>query len=180
MPLLRIACLSALSVFIGVEPILAATPGNKPVLTTSERVAIVNVVRHVIATIREGNAQELLGYIRTTQGLECTDTAYSYAQVKKALMNPGSYFHQSLFDTVAFAHSCGSEYPDEYPAISDKQFLETSNDEIGVKLFSSNWAEVTIQSPVAGHYKRIWSLYKDAGHWKLAGAGFIIGNCTCG
>jgi hypothetical protein len=153
---------------------------ERPELTPAVRAAIVSAARSVVAAIRAGDAKGLVQHISRAEGLTCTDTAYPFSRVKKDLENPKSYLFQSLFDTKAFAGRCGSEYPAEYPAISDTEFLKTSGDNIDVELYSADWAAVTIRSSVPGQYKREWSLHREAGHWKLAGGGFIIGNCSCG
>jgi len=161
-------------------PAAAASQAERPVLSPTERAAIMEAAQQAMKAIRAGDAKGLVPLVSRTQGLLCTDTTYPFSTVKRDLETTKSLLWQSLFDTKAFASRCGSEYPAQYPAISDAEFLKSSGDSIEVALDSPDWAHVTIRSSIRGHAQREWSLHKEAGEWKLAGRGFVIGNCSCG
>jgi hypothetical protein len=149
-------------------------------LTDADQSQIRQVVTELRRAIVAGDATAVGALISPRLGLTCTDTNYSHKQVLDFLSQKRSHLYQSLFDSAAFAKRCGSGYPDEYPAISDQEFLKTANEGFDVSPLDREWVEVTVRSTVAGHYKRVWSLHREAGTWRLAGSGLVIGNCGCG
>ncbi len=118
--------------------------------------------------------------ISQVEPLGCTDSAYSLEKVKAFLRDKNSHLYTSLFDSLAFAKRCGREYPPEYPAISEKEFLRSARDAVQVTRLDRAWVEVTLTSPVPTHYAREWFFHWESGEWKLAGGSLVIGNCSCG
>ncbi len=90
-----------------------------------------NELKRIVSDIRESilkkDIDHLAQYIGP-DGLECTDDQFSYAEVIAALKNKTSFLYLSLFNSKLFKEKCGQEYPDEYPAISDREFFETAKD----------------------------------------------------
>ena len=173
---ITIAFLLALS-----TPLFAfADDARQPDLPGSEDKEIRAVVERVKVAILAGNAQALQREISQNEGLECTDTAYGYAQIKAYLKDRNSVFYKSLFDTSKFRAECGAEYSTSYPAISEKEFYAKASNGVLVESLGENWAKVIIRSPVQSHYERELYLHKEGKVWKVAGGSFVIGACSCG
>jgi hypothetical protein len=159
---------------------VCATASDQATVSADDREVILKTVDAVRAAILSGNADAFLQHVSTTRGLTCTDTKYSYKEIRHLLADQRSHLYMGLFDSRSFAQACAREYPPEYPAISDREFLKTANAEVTITSVRTDWVEVTIGSPVPSHYPRKWYLHKEGGAWKLAGDSVIIGNCSCG
>jgi hypothetical protein len=164
---------AALSIF---AVALDAAPRSQ---TSSDEAEISAAVARVRKAILETDVPELLGNLSRT-GLTCTDTKYSYNEVKRFLKDTKSHLYIGLFDATAFSARCGDEYPADYPAISDREFLRTANPGFEITAMGPGWVSIRITSPLRSHYQREWSFHREAGRWKVAGGSFIIGNCSCG
>ncbi len=116
----------------------------------------------------------------SSEGLTCTDTRYSREKVRAFLSDHQSHLYMSLFDTARFSQQCGREYPADYPAISEKEFLRTANASMMIVRLDTNWAQVTLTSSNSRHYPREWSFHKENGRWKVAAGSWIVGRCSCG
>jgi hypothetical protein len=149
-------------------------------LSAHDREAILKTVDALRAAILSGNVDALLQHVSTTQGLTCTDTKYSYKDITHFLADKRSHLYMALFDSPSFAQACAREYPAEYQAISDREFLKTANATVSITTVRKDWVEVTINSQVPSHYPRTWYLHREGEAWKLAGDSVIIGNCSCG
>ncbi len=126
------------------------------------------------------NINELLKYISSEKGLSCTDTEYSYEEISTFLQNKNSHLYLSLFDEAGFSKLCGSEYPQEYPARSEKEFLKTVNELLMVSKLEEDWIQVTMTSREKRRFPVWWYLHKEGGTWKASSGSFVIGSCTCG
>jgi hypothetical protein len=160
----------------------AATPATQNTLglSSAETQKIREVVNEVRKAILSKNTTEFLKHVSVTNGLSCTDTNYTYNEVRKFLSNKDSYLNISLFDSARFSKQCGDGYPQEYPAIAEIEFLQSANESIKVSPLDNDWVEVTIESTIKTHYPLLWYLHREAQTWKVSGGSFIIGNCTCG
>lgn len=159
---------------------VCASATDQPTLSAHDREVILKTVDALRAAILSGNADALLQHVSTTQGLTCTDTKYSYKEVTHFLADKRSHLYMGLFDSPSFGQACAREYPPQYPAISDREFLKSANAAVTIMPVRKDWVEVTINSPVPSHYPRKWYLHKEGEVWKLAGDSLIIGNCSCG
>ena len=159
--------------------IVVATPlGSQPAV--SDRADLLAAAREIRSAILRDDVDSILSHVSRMDGLGCTDTAYSYEQVRRDLDDRDSYLFMSLFDTARFAAKCASHYPLEYPATSDKDFFERVGDTpIDITFLEDNLARVTYRSTIAEYYPREYTLQKQEGRWKLVYA-FIIGSCSCG
>jgi len=140
-------------------------------------------IRRAVVALREAilkkDLKDLLRQI-SGAGLTCTDTDYSYKMIRAFLDDKKSHLYMSLFDSARFSQQCGNEYPVEYPAISEQEFLRTANDSMLIVRTDSNWARVTLTSPNPRHYPREWSFHREGGTWKVAGGSWVVGRCGCG
>ncbi len=159
---------------------ICASASGQDALSAQDRADILKTVEAIRAAILAGRADEVLNHISSTQGLSCTDTKYSYESIKGFLADTHSHLYMALFDSLSFARRCSSQYPPQYPAISDREFLKTAELSAAATLVRRDWVEVTIKSQVPNHYPRQWHLHKEGGVWKLAGDSLIIGSCSCG
>jgi hypothetical protein len=143
-----------------------------------------NELRMVAIELREAilkeNVDGIVKRLRTGHGLTCTDTLIPYKQVKSDLYNKNSHLYMSLFDSVRWNKQCGSHYPPEYPAISEKEFFSRTIDEpIEITALKDGWAKVIFKSKNKSLYPREWYFHKEGGVWKF-GDGFIVSRCSCG
>ena len=146
-------------------------------LSNADRESLLKVAVDLRTAILREDINGILQHVSTSQGLSCTDTQYSYQEVKKDLHNKNSHLYICLFDTVGFSKMCGHQYPAEYPAISDKEFFSKAEYEpIEIKSMKVGWAIVTYTSKTRGHYPREYTFHKEQGEWKLT-YGVIIGSC---
>jgi hypothetical protein len=159
---------------------VCASATDQATLSADDREVILRTVDALRGAILNGNADALLQHVSTTQGLTCTDTKYSYKDITHFLADKRSHLYMGLFNSPSFAQACAREYPPEYPAISDREFLKTANAAVTIATVRKDWVEVTINSPVPSHYPRKWYLHKEGEAWKLAGDSVIIGSCSCG
>jgi hypothetical protein len=159
---------------------VCAAATDQATLSAHDRELILKNVDALRAAILSRNADAVLQHVSTTQGLTCTDTRYSYKDITHFLADRRSHLYMGLFDSLSFAQACAREYPPEYPAISDREFLKTANAAVTITTVRKDWVEVTITSPVPSHYPRKWYLHKEGEAWKLAGDSVVIGNCSCG
>jgi hypothetical protein len=159
---------------------VCASAADQATLSAHDREVILKTVDALRAAILGGNADALLQHVSTTQGLTCTDRKYSYKDITYFLADKRSHLYMGLFDSPSFLQACAREYPPEYPAISDREFLKTANAAVTITTVRKDWVEVTINSSVPSHYPRKWYLHKEGEAWKLAGDSVIIGNCSCG
>jgi hypothetical protein len=159
---------------------ICASATGQERLSAHDREDILKTVSAIRAAILSENVDELLRHVSTTQGLSCTDTTYSHKSIKRFLADRGSQLYMALFDSPSFSRECSREYPPEYPAISDRDFLKTASTSVTVVTVRKDWVEVTIKSPMPSHYPRQWYLHREGDAWKLAGSSLIIGNCSCG
>ena len=146
---------------------------------TDQKVIIATALEVEKAILAE-DVSDLLRLVTRTEGLTCTDTLYSFKEIRAFLADKQSDLYLSLFRSDDFGKKCGEGYPLEYPAISEKDFLQTADKSFSVIRLEADWAKVIIKSPVKTHYPREWYFHREGRTWKLAGASFIIGNCTCG
>lgn len=140
-------------------------------------------LRKVAQELREAILhQDLEGVLRhvSKNGLGCTDSQIPRSMVKKHLYDKNSHFYMSLFDSAKFSKRCGSHYPPEFPAISDKEFFLGAREGI-IEIVQLRWGlvQVIFKSPIKGHYQREWDFQKEGDEWKLI-YGVIVGNCSCG
>ena len=113
-------------------------------------------------------------------GLGCTDDHIAYNKVEADLLSKDGYLHRSLFDSANFAKECGAGYGPEYPAISDKEFFSSEQQQsIEIIPSSAIEAQIVFKSRIPNHYKREWDFKKEHGEWKL-NYGVIVGSCSCG
>jgi len=159
---------------------VCAAATDQATLSAHDRQVILKTVDELRAAILTGNADALLQHVSATQGLTCTDTKYSYKDITHFLADKRSHLYMGLFDSPSFAQACAREYPPEYPAISDREFLKTANAAVTITTVRKGWVEVTINSPASSHYPRKWYLHKEGEAWKLTGDSLIIGSCSCG
>jgi hypothetical protein len=153
---------------------------EKTRLTEVDVKAIRETVEGIRAAIVSVNIDVLLEYISKREGLSCTDTGYTYANARSFLKNSHSIFYESLFDSTSFRKQCGSGYPIEYPAISEREFFTGASHDILIEATDKNWVKITIRSPIKSHYERGLYLHREGHAWKVAGDSFVIGNCGCG
>jgi hypothetical protein len=149
-------------------------------LTTQDRQDILGTIAAIRNAILNADTAQLLRYISESEGLTCTDALYSYKAITRFMKDKDSHLYMSLFDSVGFAQRCGRDYPKEYPAISDREFLKTAEDSASIEADGHDWVEVTIRSRIPNHWPRTWSLHREGAGWKLAGRAVIIGDCVCG
>jgi hypothetical protein len=178
----RRAWLSAVLIAIVACTGQADTPGPErvQVFSASEQQAITVAFQTVRQAILAEDISSLLSSISASEGLICTDTRYTGREIQAFLANKQSEFYVSLFRSEAFGEKCGDGYPVEYPALSESEFLRTANASVAITRVDADWARVTITSPVRTHYPREWYFHREGGTWKIGGASFVIGNCTCG
>ncbi|HMS85370.1 MAG TPA: hypothetical protein PKD12_17145 [Nitrospira sp.] len=119
------------------------------------------------AILRQGLRHVL--QLVSKDGLICTDTLYPHKEVKAFLEDKKSHLYMSLFDTTRLSQKCGHEYAAEYPAISEKDFLQSVDESFVIKRIEVDWAAVTLTSPNPRHYPRRWSFHRENGKWKVAG-----------
>lgn len=153
---------------------------SKLPLDSYEQTQIHESVIKIKEAILAENITELLKYISSENGLSCTDTKYSYEQIFIFLKNKNSHLYLSLFDEKGFRSLCGSYYPKEYPASSEKEFLKSANDFIMVSKLDESWVQVTMTSQEKNRFPVWWYLHKEDGAWKVSSGSFVIGRCTCG
>jgi len=137
----------------GVPLLFSADPTSPSRATEAERAEIRDAAAHVMHAILQVNVPQFLRYV-SRAGLTCTDIEYSFKAIKAFLADKKSHLFISLFDTGAFARRRGEEYPIEFPAISEREFLRSANQEIEIGTVDAGWVQVTISSPVENHYKR--------------------------
>jgi hypothetical protein len=150
------------------------------VASGADQERILAAVASVRKAILAQDTAALLATISRVEPLACTDTPYSRHRVAAFLCDPTSHLYISLFDTPAFAKRCGREYPPEYPAISEREFLLNARESVQVGRVTGGWVTVTLTSPVPTHYPREWYFHSESGGWRLAGGSLIIGRCSCG
>jgi hypothetical protein len=145
--------------------------------TDQERIlaAVASVRRAILAE----DPTALLATISRVEPLAYTDTPYSRQRVAAFLRDRASHLYIGLFNTPAFVKRCGREYPREYPAISEQEFLRSARESVQVGTVDGAWVTVTLTSPVPTHYPREWYFHSESGGWKLAGGSLIIGRCSC-
>jgi hypothetical protein len=157
----------------------ASCYGGQP-LSAQDRSSIQLVVTQLKEAILQEDTHKLLSLISNQIGLTCTDSKYSQKQISGFLKDKTSYLYLSLFDSKGYSQRCGGNYPPEFPAISEKEFLsKASRPTIEITPIEAGWAKVVYKSETKGHYQREWVFHKESGSWKIA-EGFIIGNCSCG
>jgi hypothetical protein len=158
----------------------AESPAKQPGgLGVGEQRALREAIGQVRAAIVDGDVAALLQHISRVEPLVCTDTTYSYKEVEKFLADPNSHLFLSLFDSARFAHVCGADYG-EASAISDKEFLAGPDLQIEIVGLEDGWAKATLKSSVKGRYPLEWFFHKDGKAWRIAGASFVVGACSCG
>ena len=142
-----------------------------------------NDLQRVAMALRDAIVREdIPGIMKqvSQSGLGCTDNHIEYKKVEADLRSKGGYLHRSFFDSANFAKECGAGYGPEYPAISDKEFFSSEqNQSIEIIPYSAIDAQVVFKSRIPNHYKREWDFKKERGEWKLK-YGFIVGSCSCG
>ena len=173
---------SKLLTLISVSIVLWSTPA----FSQNERtfsIADERQIRRAVVAIREAilkeDLKQLLRQISGV-GLTCTDTGYSHKMIGAFLDDKTSHLYMSLFDSAQFSLRCGNEYPAQYPAISEQEFLRTANDSMLIVRTDSNWARVTLTSPNPRHYPREWSFHREGGTWKVAGGSWVVARCGRG
>jgi hypothetical protein len=159
---------------------LCASATGQETLSARDRAEILTTVSAIRSAIRNENVNALLQHVSAARGLHCTDTNYSYNEIKRFLADRRSYLYMGLFDSPAFSRECSRQYSPEYPAISDRDFLKTADESVTITTVRKDWVEVTIKSRAPSQYPRQWYLHREGQAWKLAGDSLIIGNCSCG
>jgi hypothetical protein len=149
-------------------------------LSESDKENIRVTATEIRKAITTNNAKRLLEFVSDAHGLSCTDTEYTHKEIQSFLKNKNSHFYISLFDNNRFAKRCGNDYLGEYPAISEKEFLQSANSTITIIPLENDWVEVVIESPIKSHYPRQWYLHRENQAWRISGSSFIIGSCSCG
>ncbi len=125
-------------------------------LTPQDRETILASVKEIRKAILQKDAKLLLQFVSKADGLNCTDTTYSYKEVAAFLANRDSHLYMSLFDNGRYGKQCGIDYPAEYPAIAEAEFLRSANEDVVLIRLSNDWAEAVIRSPVKSHSPREW------------------------
>ena len=168
-----IVILLALLIF---ESASAASPAS---LSSKER----NDLQRVVLALRDAIVREDVPAImkRVSQsGLSCTDDHIAYKKVEADLQNKDGYLHRSLFDSANFAKECGAGYGPAFPAISDKEFFSSEQEQsMEVLPSSAIEAQVVFKSRIPNHYQREWDFRKEHGEWKLK-SGVVVASCSCG
>lgn len=149
-------------------------------LSVHDKSSVQRVVTQIKDAILQEDIPKLLSLISNQFGLTCTDSKYSHKQISSFLKDKTSYLYLSLFDSKGYSQRCGGNYPPEFPAISEKEFLsKASNPTIEITPIEAGWVKVVYKSNMKGHYQREWILHKEFGSWKMT-EGFIVGSCSCG
>jgi hypothetical protein len=176
MPETKVWVLIAASVFL----FSATAPSQIPkAFAPEEERELRRAVLVLNEAILRADVRQVLQQI-SSEGLTCTDTRYTREKVRAFLGDHQSHLYMSLFDTARFSQQCGREYPADYPAISERDFLRTANASMMIVRFDTNWAQVTLTSSNRRHYPREWSFHKENGRWKIAAGSWIVGRCSCG
>ncbi len=149
-------------------------------LSEADRREILAVTDHVKDAILKEDVEGLFRLISRTAALTCTGTSYPYASVRRFLRDRHSHLFIGLFDSAEFSRRCGQEYPPGSPVISDRDFLQAGDLGVEAALVDADWAKVTIASRARSAYPLEWYFHREARTWKLAGASFVIGSCSCG
>ncbi|HOW52288.1 MAG TPA: hypothetical protein PLV42_09635 [bacterium] len=152
-------------------------------LSSADTQKINEVVKEARKAILNKDTEALLKNISATKGLTCTDTLYTYKEIKKFLRDKNSHLYISLFDTVRYSKRFSKEcrgFSSEYAIIADIDFLQSANESIKITPFGNDWVEVIIESPIKTHWPLSWALHREGPTWKIAGSSFIIGSCSCG
>ena len=158
---------------------LASATMTSEALSPTDRDKLLKVAVEVKEAILHEDVEGILRHV-SKAGLICTDTSIPYRQIKRDLHNKDSHLYMSLFDSARFSKQCGSEYPAEYPGISDKEFFTTATSEsIEIAPMGGGSAQVTFKSKTQGHYPREWLFHKKGREWKFTD-GFILNRCSCG
>lgn len=164
-----------ISLFIGVAEASTPTP-----LSQADRDNLLKVAVELKETILHEDINGFLHYVSKLNGLTCTDTKIPYQQITRDLQNKKSHLYISLFDSARFSKQCGHEYPEEYPAISDKEFFTNATTlSIEITRVEDGWAQVIYKSATKKHYPREFIFHKEGSDWKLT-EGVIVGSCSCG
>ena len=158
----------------------AARQRQGDTLSPSDQQAIRVAVENVRRALLGEDVGAFLASISPVASLTCTDSTYSYDEVRAFLEDRSSHLYLSLFDTGRFVEQCGDHYPPEYPALSEKDFVRRARDSVEIQRVSEVWVKVTLTSPVSTHSPREWYFRWESGVWKLAGRSLIVGNCSCG
>src|SRR6266481_1721325 len=130
-------------VFLWLRPASAevSVPEKKEPLSQIDQQELRSVAEKLKAAILKEDIEGILRHIGR-DGLRCTDTKYSYQEVRKDLHDKNSHLYLSLFDTARFFRLCGSLYPSEYPAISEKEFFsKAENETIEISEAENDWAK---------------------------------------
>lgn len=152
---------------------------NKP-LPRPDQQALRRAATEVRDAIMRHDIRRFLQRVSRSEGLGCTDRRIPYQQVGKDLQDRNSHLYISLFDSTNFSNRCGTEYPADYPAISDHEFFtRASNATVEIEPLEHGLAQVVIRSQTKGHYPREWLFQKEQGQWRLID-GFVISRCSCG
>jgi hypothetical protein len=160
----------------------AVTQSDREASQASPSAADQRNLQKVAAEVREAILSEdvnaLLRHISRTESLVCTDTGYSYKEVKAFLHDKKSHLYMSLFDSAGFTRLCGAGYQQVYLA-SDRELLRGTGQAISIVGISDLWARVTLTS--AGSKIPIeWYFHREGRAWKLAGGSLSLGSCQCG
>jgi len=156
---------------------IAAEP--QETFSETDQLSLRKVAQELREAILDQDIEKVLRHI-SKNGLGCTDSQIPRSLVKKHLYDKNSHLYMSLFDSAKFSNRCGSHYPPEFPAISDKEFFLGAREGL-IEIDQLRWglAQVIFKSPIKGHYQREWTFQKEGNDWKLV-YGFIVGNCSCG
>ncbi len=159
---------------------LASATTTPEALSPTDRDKLLRVAVELKEAILHEDVEGILRHVSKSNGLICTDTRIPYQQIRKDLHNKNSHLYMSLFDSASFSKKCGSEYPAEYPAISDKEFFTTATSEsIEIEPMGGGSAQVAFKSKTKGRYPREFLFHKEGREWKLTD-GFVLSRCSCG
>ena len=168
--------LAALILSVGVS---SAAPGDD-LLLLADRQKLAEVALDLKGAILREDAEGVLRHVSRASGLRCTDTQIPYRQIKRDLHNKTSHLYMSVFDSNNWSKRCGSEYPVEYPAISDKEFFATAEQvAMEIEPIEKDWVKVTFKSNKKSQYPREFSFHRERGIWRLTD-GFVVSRCSCG
>lgn len=183
---MRSLCLTATAIIlIAVGTGLAQEPAGpashaQQMLSPADQKELRKVAMELREAILTEDVEGILRHLRQEHGLTCTDTRIPYEQIKMDLYNKNSHLYMSLFDSTRWHKQCGSHYPSEYPAVSDKEFFSrTIGEPIEISSIENGWAKVAFRSQDKHLYPREFHFLKEGKVWKFI-YGFVLSRCSCG
>ena len=170
---------ATVTVLIVLAQALVVMAGPSEALSKADDDMLRRTAEDLRAAILREDAESVLRFV-SSAGLGCTDTQVPYSRVKRDLHDKNSHLYLSLFDSSRFSKRCGTQYPPDFPAISDRDFfLSTRDGPVEIHPLGDGMAQVVFRSDRKDLYQREYDFRKEAGVWKLV-YGLIVGSCSCG